>query len=94
MRVVLLSERISVDLKNVLRVVLIEAVQLVLIASGQGVGNLLGRLVGQSEAQRLIFEAFPPALVKLFCIGCPGHGGVIDDEVLVQLVIKALQGLL
>ena len=78
-RIVLLGQRVGVNLKHILRVVLIQPVQLILIAAGQGVGYFLTRLVCQLQAERLIFKSLAPALIKLIAIGCPGHGGMVND---------------
>ena len=88
-RIVLLCQRVRVDLKNVLGVVLIEPIQLILVTSLQGFRNVLNGFVGEYETQRLVFEPFPPALVKLLRVRRPRHGGIVDHHVLILLVIKA-----
>ena len=93
MGIVLLRQRIGINLEDILSVVLIDTVQLILVSFFQRRGNLFGWFIGNLQAQRLILEPFSPAIVQISLIGSPGHGRVIDNQMLVDVVIKSSQRL-
>ena len=77
--VVLLRERVGVNLKHILSVVLIQSTELILVSAREGVGDFRLGLVCEDETQCLILESLTPAIIEFCLVGRPGHGGVIDN---------------
>ena len=65
MRVVQFRERVRIDLEHILVVVLAHPLELAVVAFDQRRDYLLGRFLGQLEAQHFIFDALAPTVVQL-----------------------------
>ena len=89
--IVLLRERVGVNLKHILSVVLIQSTELILVSAREGVGDFRLGLVCEDETQCLILESLTPAIIEFCLVGRPGHGGVIDNKVFVYVVVKPFE---
>ena len=84
MGVVEFGEGVGVELKGVLRVVLLRLLHLIAVATLQGFLDLVLRFVGQAQIQHLVLELQTPALVQVAGVGRPGSIVIVQDIVLVD----------
>ena len=91
MGVVEFGQGVGVELKRVLRVVLLRLLHLIAVAALQGFLDLVLRFVGQAQVQHLVLELQTPALVQVSGVGRPGRIVIVQNIVLVDAEVHRAQ---
>ena len=92
-RVVGGGEGIDVGLEHVLATGLLEARQLVLVALGQQLLDVLGFLAGDLQAQHFVFDTLAPQFVEFGAVFGPGRFLAIDLQLLVDSEVDLVDAL-
>ena len=92
-RVVGGGEGVDVGLEHVLAAGLLEARQLVLVALGQQLLDVLGFLAGDLQAQHFVLDALAPQFVELGTILGPGRLLAVDLQLFIDGEIDLVDAL-
>ena len=84
MRVQRMGERIHEGFEHVVRLHLVDALEVALVTLAQQFLRLFPRLVGQFESQYVVFHPLAPDLVQLGLGLCPGFLGAVELVVLLD----------